>query len=61
MAQDNIISGYERLRMVWYNGIGINKACAHFKVPRSKFYDWEAEFIEKGMLGFFPNISKASQ
>jgi len=58
---DPVLLRYDCIRDVWYNNIGINKACQTYNITRSHYYELEDAFISSGILGLFPTFNKVKQ
>ena len=53
ITNDPIISRYEALRKVWFDGVAIKRVCAEYNLPRSSYYEIEDRFVEGGFAGLF--------
>ncbi len=58
IKNDPVIRSYEIIRKVWQDGEPIKSVCQSFDLSRTQFYEKENSFIQYGMAGLFPKVSK---
>ena len=56
LDDDPVITNYEVIREVWFDGSPIKTVCQHHGLSRSQYYDKEDRFVAHGLPGLFPEV-----
>jgi hypothetical protein len=56
LYDDPVISNYEIIRQVWFDGAPIKNVCQSHELSRSQYYEKEDRFVKHGVLGLFPKL-----
>ena len=56
VEDDPVITNYEIIREVWFEGIPIKDVCQRYTISRSQYYEREESFVKHGLLGLFPEV-----
>jgi len=56
LDNDPVITNYEIIREVWFDGAPIKNVCQRHNLSRSQYYEKEDRFVKHGVLGLFPKL-----
>ena len=60
VEDDPIITNYEIIRDVWFEGAPIKNVCKRHNLSRSQYYEKEERFVKHGLVGLFPEVKTRS-
>lgn len=56
LEDDPVITNYEVIRQVWFDGSAIKTVCEQHGISRSQYYDKEDGFVDYGVPGLYPEV-----
>ena len=60
LNDDPVITNYEVIREVWFDGSPIKTVCQRHGLSRSQYYEKEDRFVVHGLPGLFPEVKTLS-
>ena len=60
VEDDPIVTNYEIIREVWFEGVPIKNVCKRHNLSRSQYYEKEEGFVTHGLVGLFPEVKTHS-
>ena len=56
LEDDPVITNYEVIRQVWFDGSPIKNVCERHDISRSQYYEKEDGFVDHGLPGLYPEV-----